>query len=108
MIDLVKFSLPLLLSRNKNLQYKKNIMDMSVSLLRFLESENLISIGPFTDSGELKSDFELRESQFTEEGLEFFKRAVPKWWNKIDRGLDRSDVTYLESELLKIRAAKLD
>lgn len=108
MTDLVKFSLPLLLSRNKNLQYKKNIMDMSVSLLRFLESENLISISPFTDSGELKSDFELRESQFAEEGLELFKRAVPKWWNKIDRGLDRSDVTYLESELLKIRAAKLD
>ncbi|KPY87361.1 hypothetical protein RA263_27385 [Pseudomonas syringae pv. tagetis] len=106
MLDLVKFSVPLLYSRNKNLQYKENIIQMSTALLKFLKDENLICTTPFTESGELKKDFEIRESDLTEEGVELFKSAIHKWWKKIDAGLDRSDVSFLKSELEKIKNSK--
>lgn len=103
MVDLVKFSVPLLYSRNKNLEYKSNIIEMSTSLLGFLKQENLIKTEPFTTSGDLKMDFELRESEITPDGLKMFKDAIPKWWKKIDQGLDRSDIEYLKASLKKIR-----
>ena len=106
MVDLIKFSVPLLYSRNKNLQYKEDVIKMSTALSKFLKDEGVISNAPFTESGELKKDFEIRESDLTEDGVELFKSAIHKWWRKIDAGLDASDVSYLKSELNKIRGVK--
>ncbi|WP_095097409.1 hypothetical protein [Pseudomonas sp. Irchel 3A5] len=106
MIDFTLFSVPMLYSRNKNTQYKEYVIQMSTALLKFLHDEGIISTLPFTENGDLKMDFLIRKSDVTEEGVELFKTAIPKWWQKIDRGLDRSDVSYLKRELDKMRASK--
>lgn len=106
MIDFTLFSVPLLYSRNKNLQYKENTIQMSTALLKLLHDEGVISTPPFTENGDLKMDFLVRKSDVTEEGVELFKNVIPKWWQKIDRGLDRSDVSFLKRELDKLRASE--
>lgn len=106
MVDFTMFSVPLLYSRNKNLQYKENIIQMSTALLKFLQDEGVISTLPFTESGDLKMNFVIRKSDLNEQGVELFKHAIQKWWKKIDAGLDRSDVRFLKRELDKLRASE--
>ncbi|MBV7566010.1 hypothetical protein [Pseudomonas sp. PDM27] len=104
MVDFTKYSVPMLYSRNKNLEYKQHVIDASMALLGFLWREGLIANKPFDDAGGLKMDFIVKLSDLSPEGVELFKKAVPAWLQKVDRGGDRSDVVGLEKELKKIRS----
>jgi hypothetical protein len=104
MIDFTKYSVPMLYSRNKNLEYKKQIIESSKALLGFLKREGLITKEPFEDDGALKMDFELKLSDLSPQGVELFAKAVPLWLTKNDQGGDRSDVGLLEKALKKIKA----
>jgi hypothetical protein len=79
---------------------------MSSALLGFFYREKLINKNPFDSEGMLKMDFELRESEMSLEGRELFCSAVPKWWRKIDKGMEPANVHYLEAELTKIITSK--
>jgi len=104
MKDFTKYSVPMLYSRNKNLEYKQHIIDTSTALLGFLWREGLIVKKPFDDAGNLKMDFIVKLSDLGPEGIELFKKAIPAWLQKNDRGGDRSDVGGLERGLKKIRS----
>ncbi|WP_455921736.1 hypothetical protein [Pseudomonas putida] len=104
MIDFVKYSVPMLYSRNKSLAYRESIVESSVALLGFLKREGLILNDPFDEQGMLKMDFELRLSELSPEGVEMFKKIVPSWLLKNDRSGIHSDTSYLEKSLLKLRA----
>ncbi|MFZ0153324.1 hypothetical protein [Pseudomonas sp.] len=104
MVDFTKYSVPMLYSRNKNLEYKQHIIESSTALLGFLWREGVIVNNPFDDAGNLKMDFILKLSDLSPEGVGLFKKAIPMWLQKNDRGGDRSDVGGLEKELKKIRS----
>lgn len=103
MVDLTKYSVPMLYSRSKNLEYKESIIEKSVSLLSFLKREGLIKNEPFDADGNLDMTFILRQSDLAPDGLELFKKAIPAWLGKLDRGLAATDVSYLEKALREIR-----
>ena len=104
MVDFTKYSVPMLYGRSKNLEYKRHVIEISTALLGFLWREGLVVKVPFDDAGGLKMDFIVKLSDLSSEGEELFKKIVPAWLQKIDRGGDRSDVTGLEKELKKIRS----
>ncbi|WP_339816294.1 hypothetical protein MKZ15_11810 [Paenibacillus sp. FSL R7-0216] len=47
--------------------------------MKFLVEHQLIVIEPFHEDGSLKDDLELRNSDLTYLGNEFFKEVFPKW-----------------------------
>ena len=50
--------------------------------------------------------FELRRSQLTEEGFQFFSKNRTKWLTGIDRGKDPSDTSSLNRALKKFRSVR--
>ncbi|AJW65130.1 hypothetical protein VO54_03704 [Elizabethkingia miricola] len=103
MIDLTKYSVSTLYSRNKSRSYKESIIARSTALLLFLKNNNLISKDPIDENGNLKLDFIVKESDLTLEGLELFKKAIPSWMRGTDRGRDPEDISSLLRALGKIR-----
>lgn len=103
MVDLTKYSVPTLYSRNKNLSYKEGVIARATPLLVFLKQQDLISKDPLDENGSLKLDFIIKESDLTPEGLELFKKAVPAWMRGTDRGRDPDDTSSLMKALNEIR-----
>ncbi|WP_373233282.1 hypothetical protein [Cohnella sp.] len=106
MVDLTKYSVPLLYSRSKNLDYKKSIIETSTSLLLFLKQQGMIADDPLDEYGALKLDFIVKESDLTSEGIELFKKAIPAWLRKLDRGGkpdDTSSLLVALEEIIKSR-----
>lgn len=106
MVDLTKYSVSLLYSRSKNLDYKKSIKESSTSLLVFLKEQGLITDDPLDEHGVLKLDFIVKESDLSPEGIELFKEAIPAWLRKLDRGINPEDTSFLLGALDEIRKAR--
>jgi hypothetical protein len=54
--------------------------------MTFLKENNLITLEPFKDDGEVKDDLVLYSSDLTDLGNLLFKEYYPKWSAYIDRG----------------------
>lgn len=106
MVDLTKYSVPLLYSKSKNLDYKKSIIETSTSLLVFLKEQGLITDDPLDEHGALKLDFIVKESDLSSEGIELFKGAVASWLRKLDRGGNHGDTSSLQIALDEIRKSR--
>lgn len=104
MVDLIKYSLPILINANKNKTYRERVKSNGEKLMQFLKKNNLIKIDPFNDNGEIKENLEVKQSELTEEALELFKKAIPSWWNYLDKGGDPDNMNILEKALAKIRS----
>ncbi|WP_199900110.1 hypothetical protein [Caldalkalibacillus mannanilyticus] len=77
MVDLTKYSVSLLYSRSKNLDYKKSIKESSTSLLVFLKEQGLITDDPLDEHGVLKLDFIVKESDLSPEGSSYSRKPYP-------------------------------
>lgn len=104
MIDLIKYSMPVLINANKNKTYRERVRKNGKTLMGFLKNNNLITIDPFYENGEIKENLEVRQSELTDEGLELFKKAIPSWWNYLDKGGDSDNISILEKALTKVRS----
>lgn len=104
-INFILYSLPMLLSRNKSHQWRALILTRAAVLLHFLyDNQLLIAIEPFDESGQLKEDVIIKQSDVTSEGLAMFKQVIPGWWRFLDRGGKLSNTSRLANGLAKLRA----
>jgi len=68
----------------------------------FLARSNLLSpTAPAFPSGSL-DDFQIRSGHVTEKGIKVLRCGLDKWMRRIDNGKDPSDVSVLETCLLKV------
>lgn len=109
-IDLNLHNIPMLLTRNKSKEWEDSVIRSSISLLRFMEENNLlINIKPFDSEGNLNLDTVLKMSNVTDEGLEFYKKVVIGWQNYLSKSTAENkyeNISRLEKGLAKIREAK--
>jgi len=87
-LSILRYSYPTMLKRSKSLSYRQQVTLMTTVLMNFLVEHKLVVIEPFPEDGSLKDDLELRSSDLTDLGNEFFKEVFPKWSAYIDRGGD--------------------
>jgi len=109
--DTVLYDVAMHLGANKNIKYKQSIMDMSLSLLRFLHEKNLlVDLTPYNKDGSLKADTVVRKKNLTDEGFELFKNGVVEgWFMYLDRSVapdKHENISRLERGLKKIRENK--
>lgn len=78
-MSILRYSYPTMLKRSKSLSYRQQVTSMTTVLMNFLLEYKLIVIEPFQEDGSLKDDLELRSSDLTDLGNEFFKEVFPKW-----------------------------
>jgi len=103
MIDYVKYDLKMLLSRNKSLTYQEAILRDGKTLMAFLKENGLITVDPFDESGDIKKDLIVRQSDLTDEGIKLFAGPIKKWWGVLDRGGKPENISLLKKGLDQIR-----
>jgi hypothetical protein len=75
----------------------------ALTLLEFIEKNNLIAKDSKLNSSTFNDDFELFESDLTREGVEWYNIAIDKWDDSHDRGQSPDNTKILEKYLKKIR-----
>ena len=76
---------------------------MAVSLVSFLQSNGLTTRQVFDCSTEMPDDFQIIVGDLTDEGLIFYRDAVPKWMRRLDKGDSKDDVSSLNKSLASMR-----
>ena len=104
-MDYTLLNLAVHLSANNNPEYKKQVINTSISLMHFFyDNKLLIDIEPFDKNGVIKADLVVKKSNVTVEGLELFKKPVQDWFKFIDKGGNPENVSRLSKALEKIRS----
>ena len=101
--DYLIYNFNSMLTRSKSTSWRTSITAQTVALMTFLKNNNLILLNPFDENGNIKPDLIIRQSHLTEEGNKLFSKAVPKWFNYIDRGGKLENISHLEKGLKSIR-----
>ena len=78
----------------------------AMTLLKFIEQNNLISKDSKLSLETIIDDFELYGSDLTDEGFEWYVLAVDRWYDSFDRGQSPDNIKILEKYLKKIRNKK--
>lgn len=73
------------------------------ALTDFLQRNGLTSRVLAKTAEDIKEDFTIFSNDVTDEGLQFLRKALDKWLDKMDDGMARDDVSYLEKQLKKLR-----
>ncbi|MDF7437915.1 hypothetical protein [Proteus mirabilis] len=102
-MSVLRFNYSTLLKRNKRLSYREKITKITKVLMIFLKENNLITLEPFKDDGEVKDELVLYSSDLTDLGNLLFKEYYPKWSTYIDRGGDVSNIKILNDGLNKLK-----
>jgi hypothetical protein len=105
-LDFKQYNYNMILTRSKNKSYRERVKKNGKTLMKFLKDNGLILIEPFNESGELKEDLLVMQSNLTEEGNLLFKDAVVKWWKFLDKEGNPDNISILEKGLKKIREEK--
>lgn len=82
---------------------KIRVRAIYTNLVTFLLRNGLIRPGVISEPVSLSDDFELYESDVTEEGVELFGAPLSRWLRWTDKKNPSADTSILESELKKIR-----
>ena len=67
-MSVLRFNYSTLLKRNKSLSYREKITKITKVLMIFLKENNLITLEPFKDNGEVKDELVLYSSDLTDLG----------------------------------------
>lgn len=106
MDDMEIYNVGFVLAASKRTSYRKEVIETYNIYFRFLQDNGLttrILLGP----DELPTaDTKVMQSDLTEEGDEFIRRAEQKWFGATDRGMSPENSTLLEKELAKLRSKK--
>ena len=74
-------------------------------MISYLQSHKLTTREILDD--DINDEFELRKSDLTEKGFEFYKNGIIPWIKKIDRSVDRkktiTDISFLDKKLQSIK-----
>lgn len=102
-MDLLRFNYSTLLKRSKSLPYREQVSNIAKALMTFLKENDLVTLEPFKNDGDLKEDLVLYSSDLTEDGNLLFKEYYPKWSAYIDRGGDFNNTKILSDGLIVLR-----
>lgn len=106
MQDIVIYDVGAMLAYSKRRSYKENIITMFDTYIKFLQGNGLTKHNMLPENTLPDKCTIIKESDFTEEGLEFVKKAEQKWFKFVDHGGSPEDTSILEKELSKIRSKK--
>jgi hypothetical protein len=86
-----------------DVDYQGAVVQITASLIRFLQDHNLI-IKIIPNNWRESQNLQIYESDLTEEGVAVMRDALLKWLRFADRDAkNRSNVTILEKSLNKVR-----
>ncbi|MBF0751755.1 MULTISPECIES: DNA polymerase III [unclassified Pasteurella] len=105
MSNFILYDYAALLSANPNKWWQDYIINSTNILFKFLYKENLISVFPFDESGNVIENFILNSCDVDSACIELFRKSVPNWRKAHDRGTPIEKITILEKGLAKIRNA---
>ena len=101
--DYVMYDLQMLLTRSKNVDWKKSVMTRANTLMSFFESNPglLVGVELFDEHHNLKPDIVIRKSNLTDKGIIFWKKVRTSWEKHLDRGGDAANTEWLEKKSKK-------
>lgn len=109
-INYTLYSVPMLLSRNKSIDYQLSVLKAATSLLLFLKNNKLlVDVEPFNSDGTLNQNIVIKKSDVTPDGLKLFSEVVDGWEKYLDKTTSNNkykNISRLERGLEKIRASK--
>ena len=101
--DFIIISVSAFLKRNRSRSWREEILAMFTTLCRFLQENNLVTAHLVQEGQQVSDLLEVRRKEFTDEGFEFYRTGVQKWFRATDRGTPLTDTRILERELAKLR-----
>jgi len=106
MDDIVLHDYGYILSASKRRSYREHVLQSAETLVHFLQ-DNGLTTRTITPLGEpIPHGLKIRASDLTEEGIEFYKGPVQRWYHAQDRGTAPTDTRILERGLARIRAER--
>ena len=88
---------------SKNTAWRRQVLEKSVVIMRFLKVNNLLRVEPFDANGELNLDLALMRSDVTDDGDAMFEKVIPSWQKARDKDGKINNLEILEKGLKKIR-----
>ncbi len=83
---------------------RDQIVEHFYHVLMFLQSNGLVRRRLMNDRQDLTDDFALSSDDLTADGLAVMRAGYDKWLQKVDDGMDPSDVSILQGALTRIRS----
>jgi len=96
-------SLAYYLSVCSDQDWAKKQRERALSLLKFLEENQLLAKESSLSSAHFDDDFELFEKDLNEEGCRLYEEAISDWDDAIDQGLNPSNIKILSDYLKQIK-----
>ena len=88
---------------SKRRSHREYILATYTTMCRFLQENSLVKSHLIDDGQQVSDALEVRKGEFTDEGFEFYRTGVQKWFKAHDRGTPPTDTRILERELAKLR-----
>lgn len=105
--DFELHNVSILLTLNKSVEYRGQVMAISDVLVKFLMGNDLlVNIDPYNEGGGIREDLVIKVSNVTPEGFELFKKVIPGWMQFIDKGGKIGNISRLEKGLAALRAKR--
>lgn len=99
-------NVPGMLAFSKRRSHREHILGFYTTLCRFLEENKLVTSHLVQEGQQVSDLLEVRRKEFTDEGFEFYRTGVQKWFRATDRGTSLTDTRILERELAKLRKGR--
>ena len=106
MQDIIIYDVGFMLTASKRRSHKDLITRMFANYIRFLQDRGLTARTIIVPGALPDATTRIMQSDLTEEGFRFVKRAEQKWFGAVDRGQSPEDTKILENVLANLRAGK--
>ena len=101
-MDTRVFSVDIYFPPKKKKNIRQRILKVAESLSGFLVENDLTNADLNEARQNIDAEFAIHDYQLTDVGKALFENYFVDWMEKIDRGLDPEDVSYLESGLQRL------
>ena len=91
---------------SKNITWRKQVLESSIVIFRFLHENNLLLVNPFDENGNVLIDLSLMRSDVTDIGDEMFSKTIPNWQKARDRDGNLKNLSILENGLKNIKESR--
>ena len=83
--DKIFYDLPIVLAASKKLSWRQSALTEARAVARFFTEMNLCTADLLTRFDNEPSEFVIRDSDFTDQGLDFVRRYFNKWESNVAR-----------------------
>jgi len=87
-----------------NPESREHIIRRFHVIARFLQDRGLTVRQLVVDMQDVQDNFAISSADLTDEGLALMRAAYDKWLQKVDQGMDITDLSLFEGALKKMRA----